>query len=167
MNPYLSQVNQRRAYAGLLLEELVRAEQGGQNRLLTQALCQSVLFQLQAAYHFYLREVGATYKCRDPEHIEDVEALVEALQSMGKHPAEAHELANLEQQSGSWLHDMLSAYHSLSAAPGEQPSQQSPIAVVQVSSERDPRDLDGETLSTWREGFEELLERHRQHMLEC
>lgn len=167
MNTYLSAVNQRRYFASLLLEQLVSLEGSGCNPLLTQALCQSVLYQLQAAYRFYLREVATTYKCRAPEQIQTVEALIEALQAMGKHPAEASEMANLEQQAGSWLYELLSAYRTLSSVQQEQVSQQSQIAVVQVTAEREAPELGCELLSSWRDAFDELIERHRQHMLEC
>ncbi len=137
------------------------------NRLLLLALSQSVLFQLETTYRFYLREVAATYKCREPEQINGVDELIGALQTMGKHPAEASELENLEQQRGSWLNGLLSAYRQVMKVQSEQISQHSPIALVQVSSEQDDQELTAELLSGWRESFLEVVERHRQHMLEC
>lgn len=167
MNPYLSLVNQHFCFSSLLLERLTEYEGQGSNRLLVLALSQSVVFQLEATYRFYLREVGATYKCREPEQINCVDELIHALETMGKNPAEASELANLEQQKGSWLWELLSAYRQMMRGPSEQVSQNSPIALVQVDNERDAEELNAELLSAWREAFHEVVERHRQHMLEC
>lgn len=167
MNPYLSVVNQHVCFSALLLEQLVECEEKGSNRLQALALTQSVLFQLEISYRFYLREVAATYKCREPEQIHNVDTLISALQSMGKNPAEASELANLEQQPGSWLSGLLSAHRQVMRVQSEQVSQHSPIAVVQVSSDQDDQELTVERLSGWRKAFLEVVERHRQHMLEC
>jgi hypothetical protein len=41
------------------------------------------------------------------------------------------------------------------------------MAVVQVSSDQDDQELTAERLSDWRNAFLEVVERHRQHMLEC
>jgi len=167
VNPYLSVVNQHVCFSALLLEQLAECEGKSTNRLQVLALAQSVLLQLEISYRFYLREVAATYKCREPEQIQDVDTLISALQSMGKHPAEASELANLEQQRGSWLSGLLAACHQVMRVQSEQVSQHSPIAVVQVSSDQDDQELTAERLSGWRKDFLEVVERHRQHMLEC
>lgn len=166
MNPYLSVVNQRLYFSAQLLEQL--ASVGCNVRpMLELALCQSVLYQLESCYRFYLREVASTYRCRQPEQIHSVPELIAALQLMGKHPAEASELANLEQQSDSWLCQLLSAHRQMLTIQQEQVSGQSPIAVVQIASEAEPQQLNGELLNSWQEAFSELIERHRQHMLEC
>jgi hypothetical protein len=167
VNPYLSVVNQRLHFGRLLLQQLPPAGDAPSKRMLELALCQSVLYQLESAYRFYLREIASTYRCRTPEQIGNVEGLVADLQAMGKHPAEASELANLESTSGTWLNQLLAAYRQVRTVQQEQTSQQSPIAVVQMSADMEPVELDVEGLKTWLAAFVELVERHRQHMQEC
>ena len=166
MNPYLSVVNQRLYFCRLLLEQ---SESVGDNftPMLEQALRQSALYQLESAYHFYLGEVASTYRCRQPEQIHSVTELIAALELMGKHPSEAREIANLEQQPGSWLFQLMSAHRQMRAIQQEQVSEQSPIAVVQISPESEVQELTSDLLNNWRDAFNELVERHRQHMLEC
>lgn len=166
MNPYLSVVNQRLYFCRLLLEQLDTSGDAS-SPMLKMALWQSALYQMESAYHFYLREVASTYRCRQPEQIHSVTELVAALELMGKHPSEAQEIANLEQLPGSWLFQLLSAYRQMLVIQQEQVSEQSPIAVVQISPESEIQELNTELLNAWREAFNELIERHRQHMLEC
>jgi len=166
VNPYLSVVNQRLYFCRLLLEQLESAG-GTSSPMLERALWQSALYQLESAYRFYLCEVASTYRCRQPEQIHSVTELVAALELMGKHPSEAQEIANLEQLPGSWLFQLLSAYRQMLVIQQEQVSEQSPIAVVQIRPESEIQDLNTDVLNTWRESFNELIERHRQHMQEC
>jgi hypothetical protein len=87
MNPYLSIVNQRIFFCDLLLQQGKLSGLGLPR--LEDALCQSALYQLEGAYGFYLREIAASYQYKEAENISSAQALVAALESMNKNPAEA------------------------------------------------------------------------------
>lgn len=183
MNPYLSVVNQKLFFCNLLLKqggadksEKPHSEQLGiksgtrLNTQLEQALCQSALYQLEAAYGFYLREIAATYQFKSPESVTSAESLAEALSSINKHPAEAQEILSLLGQTNSWLSQLLKAYKYLltiqspSATP---PVSNSPISIVEVKQLDDLESLGYELLLEWHKAFMEMVNRHRELMVEC
>ena len=167
MNAYLSAVNQKLYFSRLLLGQL----QPDHNctAQLEEALCESVLSQLFCAYHHYLREVATTYQFKSPESILIVNDLVSCLASINKHPGEAQEMSNLEDNSDSWLCQMLSAYEQLSQPPQQKAKtpESSPIAVTQVDQQDDAVTLGEKQLRRWYEHFEEMVDRHRSLMIEC
>ncbi len=167
MNIYLSAVNQKLYYSKLLLKQ--SRPDVGNMPLLQEALYQSALYQLECGYRHYLREVATTYQFKSPESIAVIEDLVAALSSINKHPAEAQEMASLEANPESWLNQMLAAHQQLSTLPqnDSKTTQSSPIAVVQLN-QQDERVVFGEQeLSEWQRAFEEMVDRHRELMIEC
>ena len=167
MNAYLSAVNQKLYFSKLLLRQA--QSEACDNPRLEEALYQSALYQLECGYRHYLREVATTYQSKSPELIAVVEDLAAALSSINKHPAEAQEMATLEANPESWLNQMLAAYMQLSDIPqqGAKAAMLSPIAVMQVSQKDVGVVLDSQALTQWQEAFEEMLNRHRDLMIEC
>lgn len=170
MNPFLPAVNQKLYFCDLLLQQVDRDQTHvvGPAANLQLALCQSALFQLEAAYRLYLREVATTYRHRAAETISSVGELIAAMASIGQSPSEAGELANLEADKGSWLANMLNARDRLlEVCPQEVVNAASPIAVVQIEPGEDRRELSADVLNGWLEAFRSIIERHREHMVEC
>jgi hypothetical protein len=178
MNPYLSAVNQKLFFCNLLLKQDKLASQESrkekQSVHLELALCQSGLYQLEVGYRHYLREIAATYQFKTPETLSTAEELASALSSMNKHPAEAQEILGLLEQNNSWLSTLLVAYQQLSSlSPQEKLPQQSnasfdsQIAVVEVKQLDECMELSYQTLTSWHESFVEMINRHRELMVEC
>ena len=173
MNPYLSVVNQKLFFCKILLKQgLPKKEAAEENQPvhLEVALCQSALYQLECAYGHYLREIAETYQYKSAEHITTVDALTSALAGMNKHPGEAQEVQSLLEDSYSWLCRMLSAYQQLSLLPNTQTASvdhASPIAVVEVKPLDDRIALNYQQLKEWQKSFEEMVNRHREMMVEC
>lgn len=170
MNPFLPAVNQKLYFCNLLLQQVDRdlPHVVGPAANLQMALCQSALFQLEVAYRLYLREVATTYRHSAAETISSADGLIEAMESIGKSPCEAEELANLEADKGSWLANMLNARDRLlEIRPQEVVNAASPIAVVQIEQGEDSHDLSADLLNGWLEAFRDIIERHREHMIEC
>ena len=170
MNPFLPAVNQKLYFSDLLLQQIGRNSPaaGRQAENLQLALCQSILFQLEAAYRLYLREVATTYRHSAADTISSVEELVAAMASMGKSPSEAGELVNLEADKASWLAKMLYAHDRLlEVEPQDVVNTASPIAVVQIDQGEERHELSADLLEEWLGAFRDLIERHREHMVEC
>lgn len=170
MNPFLPAVNQKLYFCSLLLRQIdpKLPPAVGAAANLQLALCQSALFQLEAAYRLYLREVASTYRHRAAETIVSVEALIAAMESIGKSPSEVWELANLEANKESWLAKMLCAHDRLfQVLSQEAASVASPIAVVQIDQVEDKLELSAELLAGWLDDFRALIERQREQMVEC
>lgn len=170
MNSFLPAVNQKLYFSDLLLQQVDRNLRPGVGSAanLQLALCQSALFQLDAAYRLYVREVATTYRYSAAETISSAEGLIEAMESIGKSPSEAGELANLEADKESWLANMLDAHDRLlGVRPQEVVNAASPIAVVQIDQGEDRHELSADVLNGWLEAFRDLIERHREHMVEC
>jgi hypothetical protein len=173
MNPYLSAVNQNLFFCKLLLKQGLpkkEAAEDNQSVQLEIALCQSALYQLECAYGHYLREIAQTYQYKSAEHITTVEELVSALASINKQPGEAQEIQCLLENNHSWLSQMLSAYQQLSLLPNTQVANiahPSPIALVEVKSLDDRIALDYQQLEAWQKSFVEMVNRHREMMVEC
>jgi len=169
MNPWLSQVNQKLFFAGLLLDQ--NKQQEDRHGHIELVLCQSAVYQLECAYRHHLREVADTYKCSAPEDISSVEQLAKALEDTGKHPAEATEMMNLEQQAGSWLQQLLSTWRSFQQLPQQsaRADSASPIAVMQVNeaSQKVLGELNKTQIQNWLAAMHELVDRHRELMIEC
>jgi Family of unknown function (DUF6586) len=167
MNAYLSVVNQKLFFCKLLLRQGIAEDT--KPIQLELALCQSALFQLECAYHHYLREIATTYQFKLAESISSVEELASALESINKHPGEAQEILSLLETGGSWLCQMLSAYQQLSLLPTPENNvtHSSPIAVVEVKQGGGIPSLNYQQLDVWHKAFVEMVDRHRELMVEC
>ena len=178
MNPYLSAVNQKLFFCNLLLKQDKLASQESrkekQSGHLEIALCQSALYQLEVGYRHYLREIAATYQFKAPEILSTAKELASALSSINKHPAEAQEILGLLEQNNSWLSTLLGSHQQLSTlSPQVKSSEQtdtlfdSQIAVVEVKQLDECVELSHKTLTNWHQSFVEMVNRHRELMVEC
>ena len=167
MNPFVTVVNQKRVFAELLLDSAGQAQ--GQKHL-QQALLQSAVFQLAAAYRLYLGEIAATYQCPNAEAIDDLQSLEGALGAQDKEPAETRELSDLNRRPESWLSQLLDCRQSLTAlAPAGQalPADDgNRIAAVSSAERYDWSSLSAEQLRDWLGAFNALVSRHRESMTE-
>jgi len=167
MNAYISAVNQKVAYAELLLAQ---ARAASAQHHLHQALLQSFAFQLELAYRFYLREIADNYQCKNAPEINDLWALIAHLQLMGKNPAETREIYNLNGDPCSWLSELQVCCRANSQPP-EQPkttgaSDGNFIPAVSLSQRYDWSCLSVDLVEPWLRAFSDLVERHRQAMVE-
>ncbi|MFA5548968.1 MAG: DUF6586 family protein [Porticoccaceae bacterium] len=161
MSAQLSRVNQKLYFARLLLADM--AADGDPRR--QQLAGESLLFQLRLAYHFHLRDIAASYQCRDVSGVNDAASLARALEAIDKSPAEAREIDTLASSPGSWLNRLLVAWEQAFAPPemGSSAIQEGLIPVARVEMEM----LDAATLGAWHRALTELVERHREVMVEC
>lgn len=175
MNPYLSAVNQKLFFCNLLLKQGMDGEpEKLSSAQLEQALCQSALYQLEAAYGHYLREIAATYQFKSPEAVSSVESLADSLSRINKHSAEAQEIQSLLKQKDNWLSQLLNAHKCLSniSSQSEKSSvsnnaSNSPIAIVEIKQLDDVETLDYDLLNSWHKSFVKMVNRHREMMVEC
>ena len=168
VNPWLSQVNQKLFFARLLIEQF-DAENDRYGHL-ELVLCQSAVYQLECGYRHHLREVADTYKCKTAETVHSVQDLSGALEAMGKHPAEAQEMMNLEHDESSWLSSLLAVWRSFQRLP--EPTlpeiSEGAIPVRQLTpSQQVLAQLTIAQVQEWHRSLTELVERHRELMVEC
>lgn len=166
MNPFFAQVNQKKLFCYLLLQQSFNAE----SKHIQQALLQSAVFQLWLALQHYLAEIAASYHCRNPESASAVDRLLNLLESSGKSAAEASELHALSVDKGSWFYQLSHCYRSLVAvsAPKAAPRPDNLIsAVVVTDQEYWSKKLDTALVESWLAAFSEMVERHRSTMVEC
>ncbi len=167
MNPYVTVVNQRHYFARLLLEKCHPAEDPHGHA--GQALTQSAVYQLEAAYRSHLRAIAFEYRCADPENIVTVQHLVSALRAVDKHPAEAAELDNLEGDDQSWLFALLTAHAALTGSRAVDAAagiEKLGISLKDVTNGRE-QGLSADRVEEWLSAFDELVNRHREMMVEC
>lgn len=176
-NDYLTTVSERLYHCDLLLAEYQQvapfAEQGLKQQATAKALLHGAFYHLVATYPLYLKEIAQSYRCRTPGQVNSVGDLTAALADVNRPPAEATELALLEEQRGSFLHAMLMARHQLdrqfSATDFERPlhsSASGDIPAVQVSDISLDIEISADNIQTWKNEFRALIARHREHMVE-
>ena len=167
MNAWTSLVNQKLFFARLLLEQIDKLDDRFGH--IEMAICQSAVYQLECGYRHHLREVAATYQSRSADAIITVEQLVAELESIDKHPAEAQEMLNLEQQKGTWLNQLLSVWRSFANHPEPEAREDnaSPIPLMQVSQQSKLPALDVTGVQAWLDAMHEMVDRHRELMVEC
>lgn len=146
-------------------------ETNAAERLRNQGALYAGIWHLSLAYKNYLAEVGATYKLTQPELCQNAIDLCKALESMNKGPAEATELARLE--SKGFVADILGALEGIQRiASGQIPPAPSdmgepdPLKLVDLSGSDEEVEVGFEELSAWIQQFKELIDRHREHMIE-
>ena len=163
MNPFSSAVNQKLYLARLLLERCTPAQDAHGHAEL--ALSQSAIFQLHCAYRLYLNEIASNYKVASTAFVNTADELSQALLAIDKHPAESRELQNLEQETGSWLNRLLLVYQGISQ-PQPLGSTETDNLIPLQSVESSTASADFALVTSVLAGFGELLDRHRELMLE-
>ncbi len=167
MSAYLSAVNRKRLYAGLLLEQTDPDARGH----LQQALLQGAVLHLHCALGFYLMEIAETYQCADPDSIVEIEGLAAALEAVDKTPAESRELQHLAATPGSWLYRLKDCHGALlrvrNAPAGPQEQDGDLIPAVAIADREDWSLLEYSDVGEWLRAFNEMVDRQREVMVEC
>ncbi len=169
-NPYIGIVNRQLAFARYQCSSELQ-ETNAAERLRNLGALYAGIWHLSLAYKNYLAEVGATYKLTRPELCKNANDLCQALESMNKGPAEATELARLERQG--FIANVLGALARIEQVAEDQvppaPSDMdtsNPLRMVDVSDFEEELNVKFEDLSSWIRQFKELIDRHREHMIE-
>lgn len=157
-NLSLTRVNQKLAQAKALLQQ----DESNLTEVHRQSLIEATGFHLLCAYQHYLRELAETYGLKNAASITSTVDLCKALDTAGKHPAEAEELRALK-DGQSWLTDLHSFYDSLWRTPKPTVTQSQDdglINLVDVDSAQLNPDLD--LLTQWHGNFVALVKRQRE-----
>lgn len=156
---YLSAVNQKLLFARQLLSETDNRKQA--------AIAQSVTVQLRQAWLWHCRNVAESYKLPEVEAVDSAVSLVALLADQGKTPGEATELQTLETDPHSWLNQLLNAHRCLHQLPtirkAEMDVDRLPVIAVDIP---DQVDWSLESARLWYNRMQELIERHREMMVE-
>ena len=159
---YLSAVNQKLLFARQLLSQ-VDAKTAQQDTALTQ----SVAVQLHQAWLWHCRNVAETYKLQELDAVECANTLVDLLAEQGKTPGEATELQNLQNDSQSWLSELLKAHDHVYRLPtirkAEMDVDRLPLIAVDAP---EVVDWSAERANLWLANMQELVERQREMMVE-
>ena len=167
LSTYLSAVNQKCLFATQLL-----ASANEKNSHQTEAVAQSVALQLYQAWHWHLCDIASSYKVPDADRVTDAESLIEMLEAMGKCPAEALEMRCLLADRDSWAAQLLTAHSQLYQLPhirkAEMDADRLPIIAVDALAADGEQRVEWRLESTrkWLESMRELIERHRDMMVE-
>ncbi len=166
MKSWTSLVNEKLFISKLLLEQLDKLHDPYGH--LQKGLCESAVYQLECGYRHHLRAVAENYNIRSAAEISSVNELIAALEAVGKHPAEAEEMADLEENEESWLGQLLATWRSFSRLPAAEVAGESsgPIPLLQLYPAPALNALDRAQIQSWIDGFRELVERHREVMVE-
>jgi len=174
-NPYLGRVNQQLIFARHQLQLKTEGSEtttlNANERMRNQGILHAGLWHLRWAYRAYLAEIGANYKLIKPELPNTASELSQALEAINKHPGEAQELERLESEG--FVRDILLALRNIEQiesglippAPSEAESQ-GLLALKDITDTKEAISLDFDMLSKWIRSFKELVDRHREHMIE-
>lgn len=162
-NPYIGWVNLQmvsvRHHLGLLIDEA-----NANDRLRNRGVLESAAWHLSRAYCYYLYELGANYQLPSPESNCDAQSLSGALESVGKHPGEAGELCLLESEG--WIRDLHRALGNETGARQGAGVQSGRVELQLIDLDNQVVVLSKEVLEQWLVSFKELVDRHREVMVE-
>ena len=164
---YLSAVNQKCLFAAQLL-----ASVNEKNSHQTIAVVQSVALQLSQAWHWHLCDIASSYKVPEPQEVTDTHSLMQVLEAQGKCPAEAQEMSALAGDSSSWAAQLLTAHGQLYQLPpirkAEMDADRLPIIAVDGLAADGQQQVEWrlEYAQLWLDKITELVERHRDMMVE-
>lgn len=169
---YLSAVNQKLLFAKKLIKLIDSNSAASQDRHMRAALAQSITLHLGQAWAWHLQDVATNYKVKDPAIINSVDDLEQSLMDDGKQPAESTELKQLFYSTDSWANHMLYAYSQLSSLPvirkAEMDSDRLPMLSLDDASNSQRKAVDWNLTEAmdWSKQMNELVERHRDMMIE-
>ena len=169
---YLSAVNQKLLFAKKLIKLIDSNSAAIQDRHLRVATAQSITLHLGQAWSWHLQDVATNYKVKDPSIVNSVDDLEKSLLDEGKQPAESTELKQLFYSTNTWANNMLYAYSQLSSLPAirkaEMDSDRLPMLSLDDASDsqRKAADWDLTEAISWSKQMNELVERHRDMMIE-
>jgi hypothetical protein len=166
VSTHISAVNQKLVFARQLLRMLDASDSSATSHQIA-ATAQSVAVQLHQAWLWHCRNIGEGYKLQDLESVTDADSLVALLAKQGKCPGEAVELQNLQHDSSSWLSELLLAHKNIYLLPVVRKAEMDVDRLPMIS-------LDGpkvvewtvESAQLWLQSLEELIDRHREMMIE-
>lgn len=162
-NPYIGWVNKQVVAVRYHLSLVTDAENANQ-RLRNTGVLESAAWHFQRAYRFYLYELGANYQLNSPEDQNTAVELGAALEAIGKHPGEAVELATLE--SDGWIADLLNSVSDTNRSNTSAAVDPLGSALQLVDLEYQEKQLSRELINEWLAKFKELVDRHRDVMVE-
>ena len=169
---YLSAVNQKLLFAKKLIRLVEVNASAFKDKHLQVSIAQSITLHLGQSWAWHLQDVASNYKVKDPSIIQSVDDLEQSLMSDGKQPAESTELKQLFYTNGSWANNMLYAFGQLSTLPvirkAEMDTDRLPMFSLDdaSNSQRKAVDWDLSTAIDWSKKMNELVERHRDMMIE-
>jgi hypothetical protein len=169
---YLSAVNQKLLFAKKLIKLIDSNSTASHDRHMRVALAQSITLHLGQAWAWHLQDVATNYKVKDPSIISSVDDLEQSLLDDGKQPAESTELKQLFNSNDSWANHMLFAYSQLSSLPvirkSEMDSDRLPMLSLDDASNSQRKAVDWNLTEAmdWSKQMNELVERHRDMMIE-
>ena len=169
---YLSAVNQKLLFAKKLIKLIDANSAAIQDRHLRVATAQSITLHLGQAWSWHLQDVATNYKVKDPSIVNSVDDLEKSLLDEGKQPAESTELKQLFYTTDTWANNMLYAYSQLSSLPvirkAEMDSDRLPMLSLDDASDSQRKAVDWNLTEaiSWSEQMNEIVERHRDMMIE-
>ena len=169
---YLSAVNQKLLFAKKLIKLIDTNSAALQDRHLRVATAQSITLHLGQAWSWHLQDVATNYKVKDPSIVNSVDDLEKSLLDEGKQPAESTELKQLFYTTDTWANNMLYAYSQLSSLPvirkAEMDSDRLPMLSLDDASDSQRKAVDWDLTEaiSWSRQMNELVERHRDMMIE-
>ena len=169
---YLSAVNQKLLFAKKLIKLIDANSAAIQDRHLRVATAQSITLHLGQAWSWHLQDVATNYKVKDPSIVNSVDDLEKSLLDEGKQPAESTELKQLFYTTDTWANNMLYAYSQLSSLPvirkAEMDLDRLPMLSLDDASDSQRKAVDWNLTEaiSWSEQMNELVERHRDMMIE-
>ena len=169
---YLSAVNQKLLFAKKLIKLIDSNSAAIQDRHLRVATAQSITLHLGQAWSWHLQDVATNYKVKDPSIVNSVDDLEKSLLDEGKQPAESTELKQLFYTTDTWANNMLYAYSQLSSLPvirkAEMDSDRLPMLSLDDASDSQRKAVDWDLTEaiSWSKQMNELVERHRDMMIE-
>jgi hypothetical protein len=168
----LSAVNQKLLFAKKLIKLIDSNAVASQDWHMRVALAQSITLHLGQAWAWHLQDVASNYKVKDASIINSVDDLEQSLLADGKQPAESTELKQLFYSNESWANNMLYAFSQLSDLPiirkAEMDLDRLPMLSLDdaSNSRRKAVDWDLAEAMDWSKKMNELVERHRDMMIE-
>ena len=169
---YLSAVNQKLLFAKKLIKLIDSNSAAIQDRHLRVATAQSITLHLGQAWSWHLQDIATNYKVKDPSFVNSVDDLEKSLLDEGKQPAESTELKQLFYSTNTWANNMLYAYSKLSSLPvirkAEMDSDRLPMLSLDDASDSQRKAVDWDLTEaiSWSKQMNELVERHRDMMIE-
>jgi hypothetical protein len=170
MHIHLSLVNQKLAFATAMLSiaDGFSVEPARKQKLQLQACYEAVLLHTFSAFHFYLRELAENNRVKNPDAIDSLRTLIEALKQLDKSPSEVNELDVLANQSGSWLSSLLLQHAMIFQSPAKQPEKKSfgndsLIEIIDLGQQHTHSvELNSALLNEWIDAFKTLILRQRE-----
>jgi hypothetical protein len=163
---YLSAVNQKLLFAKKLIKLIEANKPAFNDRHMQVAIAQSITLHLGQAWAWHLQDVASNYKVKDPSIIQSVDDLEQSLLAEGKRPAESTELKQL------FYSDMLYGFSQLSSLPvirkAEMDVDRLPMLSLDDVSNSKRKAVDWHLTMAidWSKKMNELVERHRDMMIE-